>query len=132
MSKQKFSQLLVLVILSAFALLLLTSSSKCPFFECLKDDSYEKACLDSVIPPWPICKFKSLKDWVEKAKNGATRCCGNDLSECKCPHKDTDIFKEKIGPWCDAVNKCPGDSGEEAETKSSSEEWSNEKITSEY
>lgn len=132
MSKQKkIFSFLVLVVLTTSALLLLTSPSKCPFFECQKDDSYEKACLESAIPPWPICKFKSTKDWVEKAKDGASRCCGDDMSECKCPSNETKTFKKKIGPWCEGVSKCSNATEEDAATEAFLEEWSYEKITSE-
>mmetsp|Transcript_4651 Transcript_4651/g.6049 ORF Transcript_4651/g.6049 Transcript_4651/m.6049 type:complete len:144 (-) Transcript_4651:251-682(-) len=98
-------------------LFLWTSSSSdskigCPF-HCPRDDSYPPSCLDNVIPPWPICLFKSVDEWVEKAQDGASRCCGYDLSECKCPKKDTDQFLDKIDAWCDGVDTC-GDEKNEA------------------
>ena len=80
-------------------------------FQCPTDDSYGSACLRSVIPPWPICKFRTIPDFIEHAKESATRCCGDDLSDCKCPKKDTDKFMQDIGPWCQGVASCP--SGDE-------------------
>ncbi len=84
----------------------LTAFNDCPFFECPTSDSYPESCLDSVLPPWPICKFKTVDDWVACSQDSATRCCGDDLSECKCPKKDTEAFLDKIGDWCAGVATC--------------------------
>ncbi len=96
----------VALLISAALFIALHSETDCPFFECPTDDGYPQSCLDKVIPPWPICKFGSVDQFVEKAKDGASRCCGTDLSECKCPKKDTDKFLNEIGAWCDGVSTC--------------------------
>jgi|EP01083_Nonionella_stella_P088805 hypothetical protein len=106
--------LFAFVSVASLLLLQVSSGSKCPIFECPTDDSIDPACLDSAIPPWPICKFGTVDDFVSKAKDGATRCCGDDISECKCPKKDTDAFLDKITSWCDGVSKCPSDTTEDA------------------
>lgn len=110
MRLQSKNSLPLLTVLSASTLsptqsLFFTSS--CPFFECPTDDSYPQSCLDSAIPPWPICKFHTAESWVDSAKDSATRCCGDDISECKCPKKDTQRFQDRIDEWCDAVLTCP-------------------------
>mmetsp|Transcript_11981 Transcript_11981/g.19864 ORF Transcript_11981/g.19864 Transcript_11981/m.19864 type:complete len:135 (-) Transcript_11981:133-537(-) len=80
-------------------------SFKCPF-KCPTDDSYDPACLRSVIPPWPICLFKNVDDFVDHAQDSAIRCCGDDTSDCRCPKKDTDKFQDSIGEWCKGVASC--------------------------
>ena len=130
MAKQTLSILIVAFVLAATSFLYLTSTvstyrflhtdasasitttslvstfTSCPFFECPTDDSYLESCLDSVIPPWPICKFHTVEDWVASAKDSSSRCCGDDMSMCKCPKKDTQAFLDKIGEWCDGVATC--------------------------
>jgi hypothetical protein len=109
------------VVIVATTLVLLVASSatfgygfcfKC-LFECPTSDAYGPACLRSAIPPWPICKFKTVDAFVEHAKDSATRCCGDDLSECKCPKKDTPEFMEAIDNWCKGVASCGCEEGEE-------------------
>uniref|UniRef100_A0A7S1VJ52 Uncharacterized protein n=1 Tax=Grammatophora oceanica TaxID=210454 RepID=A0A7S1VJ52_9STRA len=78
----------------------------CPCFHCPKDDSYPTTCTRSAIPPWPICLIKDVKGFVAKSQDGATRCCKTDLSECKCPKKDTDKFKDEIESWCADIATC--------------------------
>jgi hypothetical protein len=76
-------------------------------FHCPTSDQYDPLCLTNALPPWPICLFHDVDYFVAKAKDGATRCCvGDDLSECRCPKKDTPEFLDKIGDWCDGVQKC--------------------------
>lgn len=79
-------------------------------FKCPTDDSYDAKCLKSVIPPWPMCLGHDVPYWVSKAKDGATRCCkdNGDLSECRCPKKDTEKFQTKIGEWCEDIATCDG------------------------
>mmetsp|Transcript_16549 Transcript_16549/g.24755 ORF Transcript_16549/g.24755 Transcript_16549/m.24755 type:complete len:146 (-) Transcript_16549:247-684(-) len=130
MAKQTLSILIVAFVLTATSLLYLTSTTvsssrtlklytsartnlytawtSCPFFECPSDESYPASCTDSVIPPWPICKFHSVEDWVASAQDSATRCCGDDLTDCKCPKKDDEKFLNKIGEWCQGVDSCSG------------------------
>ncbi|CAB9502378.1 expressed unknown protein [Seminavis robusta] len=111
-----FTRFLAIV---ASALLLLAASAsaegfcfKC-LFECPKDDAYGPACIRSVMPPWPICKFRNVDDFVEHAKDGATRCCGDDLSACRCPKKDSPKFLERIDDWCKGVASCGCREGDE-------------------
>jgi len=85
---------------------------KC-LFKCPKhDDSYGPACMRSVIPPWPICKFHSVEDFVEHAQDSATRCCGDDTSACRCPHKKSAKFLNHIDEWCKGVASCGCRGGE--------------------
>ena len=79
--------------------------SKC---SCPTDDSYSAECLKSAIPPWPICLCgsHSAKYFVDKAVESAGRCCGDDLSKCTCPVKNSTCFQDKIGAWCDGVETC--------------------------
>uniref|UniRef100_A0A7S4IJP6 Uncharacterized protein n=1 Tax=Odontella aurita TaxID=265563 RepID=A0A7S4IJP6_9STRA len=78
-------------------------------FKCPTDDKYDPACLKSAIPPWPICLFHDVKFFVDTAMDGATRCCGEDTSECRCPKKETGAFKDHIGDWCKGVASCKSD-----------------------
>jgi len=75
-------------------------------FKCPTDDKYDKACLKSAIPPWPICLLHDAKFFVDAAMDGATRCCGDDTSQCRCPKKETNAFKDAIGDWCKGVASC--------------------------
>ena len=75
-------------------------------FNCPTSDAYGPQCLDSVTPPWPICLLHSVDYWVDSAIDSATRCCGDDLSECNCPKKDSPDFLAKIGAYCDGVATC--------------------------
>jgi hypothetical protein len=77
---------------------------KCP---TATDHEYPKECLANAIPPWPICLFHSVDYFVDKSLDAASRCCGDDdISECKCPKKDTPEFLNKIGEWCHGVQTC--------------------------
>lgn len=82
----------------------LSSWIKC--WKCPKDDSYDPACQRSAIPPWPICLAHGMEYWVSKAKDGATRCCGTNIDDCRCPKKDTDDFQDKIASWCADIASC--------------------------
>mmetsp|Transcript_37002 Transcript_37002/g.66581 ORF Transcript_37002/g.66581 Transcript_37002/m.66581 type:complete len:130 (+) Transcript_37002:97-486(+) len=74
---------------------------------CPTDDTISKACLDAVTPPFPICLTKgSAKEWVAHAKDSATRCCGDNIDQCKCPVKNGQKFQEKIVGYCAAVGNC--------------------------
>uniref|UniRef100_A0A6V2FJ27 Uncharacterized protein n=1 Tax=Ditylum brightwellii TaxID=49249 RepID=A0A6V2FJ27_9STRA len=94
---------LLLTILGGFGVYLKSSCMKCP-----TDDSYSPECLKSVIPPWPICLFHDVPTFVEHSEDAATRCCkeDGDLSECKCPHKDSEKFIDHIDEWCEGVAAC--------------------------
>ena len=77
-------------------------------FECPKDhdNKYSEECLDNAIPPWPICLFHDVDYFVDKSMDGATRCCGDDTSACRCPKKDTPSFLERIDEWCEGIATC--------------------------
>jgi hypothetical protein len=79
------------------------------YFDCPTSDDYSPQCLEIVTPPWPICLLKSSHEWVDKAIDSASRCCGDDLSECKCPKKDTEKFLDKIDEYCNGVATCSED-----------------------
>eukprot|EP00580_Thalassiosira_gravida_P000180 CAMPEP_0201599728 /NCGR_PEP_ID=MMETSP0492-20130828/1070_1 /ASSEMBLY_ACC=CAM_ASM_000837 /TAXON_ID=420259 /ORGANISM="Thalassiosira gravida, Strain GMp14c1" /LENGTH=93 /DNA_ID=CAMNT_0048062359 /DNA_START=134 /DNA_END=415 /DNA_ORIENTATION=- len=74
---------------------------------CPTDDSISSECLDAVTPPFPVCLGLSAAEWVAKAMEESPRCCSDDLTECSCPAKEGAMFKEYIGPDCDAIqNYC--------------------------
>ncbi len=74
---------------------------------CPTDDSIPAACLAAVTPPFPVCLGATAVEWVAKAVDSSTRCCGDDISRCRCPVKDGERFREMIGAYCDAVeNHC--------------------------
>ena len=91
-------------------LVVLQSSPTEALFDCLKcptDDRLDPKCLINIIPPWPICLFHDVNYFLAKAEDGASRCCGDDISKCRCPKKDTGKFQDQIGDWCKGVAKCP-------------------------
>ena len=95
------------------------SNSVVSCFQCPTSDEYNQECLKSALPPWPICLFHDVEYFVSKAKDGATRCCTGDLSECQCPKKDTPAFRETIESWCQGVQACmPCSTGENCEEES--------------
>jgi hypothetical protein len=81
---------------------------------CPTDDQYDPLCLKAAIPPYPICLAKNVSTWVEHAIDGATRCCQQDKSECKCPKKDAPKFLNKIDEWCAGVQVCSIEEGLQA------------------
>lgn len=105
----------------SFLLSLLVAALASPsqaFLDCLKcpsDDSLDPKCLINIIPPWPICLFYDLNYFLAKAVDGSSRCCGDDISGCRCPKKDTDKFKDRIGDWCKGVATCPQQSDKQEE-----------------
>ena len=70
------------------------------------DENFDVRCLEAAMPPYPICTKLSPAEWVKKAVDGSSRCCGDDLSECKCPVKDSEIFLNKIQAHCDGIEIC--------------------------
>eukprot|EP01083_Nonionella_stella_P215641 775965_1 len=73
---------------------------------CPTDPNISQACLDAVLPPPMVCAFspgKTAQDYVDHAKDSATRCCGDDISACKCPVAGEAPFQAKIGDYCKAV-----------------------------
>lgn len=84
---------------------------KCPY-----DDTLPLECIKNIIPPWPICLFHDIDYFRKVAIDGSTRCCDGeaaaaDMSECRCPKKDTTKFVDSIGDWCKGVASCPRDGG---------------------
>lgn len=61
----------------------------------------------------PICLFHDAKYFLAKAVDGASRCCGDDTSKCRCPKQDTDKYKKSIGDWCAGIAKCPQSTAED-------------------
>jgi hypothetical protein len=86
---------------------------------CPTDDTYAQKCLESAMPPYPICTKQTVDEWVDKALVGYDRCCGEQMGRCKCPRKDTPRFASKIGDWCAGVETCSSPSSTFATTASS-------------
>jgi len=56
--------------------------------------------------------------FVRAAQDGATRCCdgdaaAEDMSECRCPKKETPPFQNQIDGWCKDIATCPKKKSEE-------------------
>ena len=77
----------------------------CTEFDCPSDPAFGE-CQNDLQPPFPICCKKTVAEWIESAKDSATRCCGSDLTACKCPVKDKPKFLNKIPDYCSAVAAC--------------------------
>mmetsp|Transcript_12239 Transcript_12239/g.16004 ORF Transcript_12239/g.16004 Transcript_12239/m.16004 type:complete len:182 (-) Transcript_12239:186-731(-) len=75
---------------------------------CPTDEKYSATCLESCMPPYPYCTKLSAEEWVKKAIDGSSRCCAadGDLSECKCPVKDSECFLSKIKSHCEGIEMC--------------------------
>lgn len=72
---------------------------------CPKDPDVSPECTAAIYPPFPICLKKTAKEWIEHAKDASTRCCGDNIDECKCPAKDGPAFQGQIGGYCNAVKE---------------------------
>jgi hypothetical protein len=99
------------IFFSAILLLCLTFSAQADWLGCFKcptdeDVDYNPRCVKAAIPPWPICLLNDLDGWVDKALDSADRCCGDDLSMCKCPKKDSPKFLHNIDLWCRDIEFC--------------------------
>ena len=71
------------------------------------NDKYSEECYKATCPPPSVCNKLKPDEWVEKALESYPRCCGEDLSECKCPVKNYwPPFKAKIGGYCAKVEIC--------------------------
>ena len=77
----------------------------CSEFDCPSDPAFGE-CQNKLQPPFPICCKKTVAEWIESAKDSATRCCGGDLTDCQCPVKDKPKFLNKIPDYCSAVAAC--------------------------
>ena len=74
---------------------------------CPTDKKYDPKCLEAAMPPYPICSKLSADEWVRKAIDGSSRCCGgDDISNCRCPVKTSDRFRNRIGGHCEGVEIC--------------------------
>jgi len=76
---------------------------------CPTDASVGADCLAAVIPPWPICTYKTVAEFIATSKESAARCCDSgdgDISACSCPVKDGNRFQAKIPDWCAKVATC--------------------------
>jgi hypothetical protein len=83
---------------------------KCPdpslFVEA--NPTFPIECVTNAIPPWPICLLHSTEYFINASVSSAGRCCDfNNLTACKCPYKYYDMWQTKMGPWCEAITKCP-------------------------
>ena len=43
---------------------------------------------------------------MQRAFDSHDRCCGDDLSECRCPRKNSDRFDLKIDDFCESAVVC--------------------------
>jgi hypothetical protein len=72
---------------------------------------YTSNCVESSIPPYPLCLFHDVEYFVNSAIASASRCCGNmndaDYEQCKCPLKSQLWWQEKIIGWCEDILECP-------------------------
>ena len=73
---------------------------------CASDPVFSDECMRAVRPPYPVCEFKTPAEWVAKAQESVGRCCGDDLSECRCPKKESERFQAKIEGHCAGVAAC--------------------------
>jgi hypothetical protein len=99
----------IIRLLVFFAFLGLVESKWLGCFSCPTSDDYSAECVENITPPWPICLLHTTDEWVDKAMDSASRCCGDDLTKCKCPKKDTQKFLDGIGDYCDGVATCADD-----------------------
>ena len=56
---------------------------------CPTDVRFPEGC-EVLMPPFPTCSNGSYMDWMAYAtESGKANCCGEDLSACTCPIKET-------------------------------------------
>ncbi len=71
------------------------------------NSKYSEECYKATTPPPFVCKNMKPDEWVEAALDSYPRCCGDDLSACKCPVKNFwPPFKARIGDYCAKVEIC--------------------------
>ena len=59
------------------------------FNGCPTDVRFPEGC-EILMPPFPTCSNGSYMDWMAYAtESGKANCCGEDLSACTCPIKET-------------------------------------------
>ena len=76
------------------------------FFHCPKSSYYSSECLDAITTPYPICFCHTSEDWVNIDFDSIPRCCETNLSECRCPVKDSKYFLNKSGNYCKGADIC--------------------------
>ena len=73
-----------------------------------ENPGYDIECVESSIPPWPICLFHNVTYFVDAAVSSASRCCDFDnLEECRCPLKYKEQWQDVMTEWCPKIAKCP-------------------------
>ena len=101
----KLSLLLFVFAISTEAEAAFWSAAPCPEPEA--DAKYSQECYKATEPPSFVCKNMKPDEWVEKALESYPRCCGDDLSECRCPVKNVyPYFQAKIDDYCAKVELC--------------------------
>ncbi len=74
-----------------------------------ENPDYSETCVESSIPPWPLCLFHGVKYFVDAAVASANRCCDFQSNEdCSCPLKNRRFWKRKMKNWCEDISSCPG------------------------
>lgn len=57
---------------------------------CPYDERFPQGC-EILMPPFPTCMNAKFIDWMVYAMNdGSPNCCGDDLSACTCPVKNSE------------------------------------------
>lgn len=87
-----------------------TDRLSCPdpmdFVEAFPD--YDIDCVESSIPPWPMCLFHNVTYFIDAAVSSAARCCDfENLEECRCPLKYKTRWQDIMMDWCPKIEKCP-------------------------
>ena len=73
---------------------------------CPEDDRFPVGC-EMLMPPYPKCLEGDFVDWVHAAMiEGGPDCCGEDLTACKCPIKDSALFESAIADGCEEIQIC--------------------------
>mmetsp|Transcript_27286 Transcript_27286/g.41063 ORF Transcript_27286/g.41063 Transcript_27286/m.41063 type:complete len:145 (-) Transcript_27286:75-509(-) len=89
-----------------------------------ENGNYTYECVDSSIPPYPLCLLHSVEYFIESAIASSDRCCDfSDLSECKCPIKESWWWKMKMGSWCEDIASCPATEGGGGYSAMETEVW---------
>ena len=76
------------------------------FQKCPDDDRFPVGC-EILMPPYPGCLNAKLIDWIHyAATSGGPDCCGDDMSACRCPIKDSEHFSMAIEYGCQEIHTC--------------------------
>lgn len=74
----------------------------------MENSDYTIECVESSIPPWPICLFHNVTYFVDAAVASASRCCDFDnLEDCGCPLKYKEKWQDIMTDWCAKIESCP-------------------------